>query len=262
MGKWTRENAIEEIEGIIKTLKNLSGSLPFSTEHTRWLFSADSILSQVFGRSSSLYLSFKKIQWKFTGQRIVSIYEMDEPEMGQERYDRHQFEKSIKFAEGIFLAAKDELTKHNIEDLYQGKNTSDEASSIIKIINLFEHKLRKIVRDVPTNERDIQNAVENLLVASDIEYKREFPTISYSSKKYIPDFSFIKLSMALEIKICNRKEKEKELITEINDDIMAYSKEFTNLFFLVYDVGLIRDVDLFTSEFEKRDSVFLKVIKH
>lgn len=262
MGKWSKQKAIEEIERLIKELKNLSGSLPYSTEHTRWLFSADAFLSQVFGRSSSFYLSFRKIQWTFTGQRIVSIHEVDEPEMGQERYDRHQFEKSIKFAEGIFLGAKDELNKHNIEDLYQGKNSSDEASSIIRIINLFEHKLRKIIRDIPNNERDIQNAVEDLLVASDIEHKREFPTITYSSKKYIPDFSFPKLSMALETKICNRKEKEKELIAEINDDIMAYSQEFSNLFFLIYDVGLIRDVDLFTSEFEKRDSVFIKVIKH
>jgi len=262
MGKWTKQKAIEEINRLVVELKNLSGSLPYSAEHTRWLFSADAFLSQVFGRSSSYYLSFKKIQWKFVGQRVITIYEMDEPEMGQERYDSHQFEKSIKFAEGIFLAAKDELNKHNIEDLYQGKNSSDEASSIIKIINLFEHKLRKIIRDIPNNERDIQNSVETLLLSSDIEYKREFPTIMYSSKKYIPDFSFPNLLMALEIKLCNRKEKEKELIAEINDDIMAYSKEFSNLFFLVYDISLIRDVDLFTSEFEKKDSVFVKVIKH
>ena len=142
------------------------------------------------------------------------------------------------------------------------KNTRDEASSIIKIINLFEHKLRKVIRDIPNNERDIQNAVETLLVATDIEHNREFPTITYSSKKYIPDFSFAKLSMALEIKICNRKGREKELIAEINDDIMAYSKEFTNLFFLIYDIGLIRDIDLLTSEFEKKESVVIKVIKH
>ena len=262
MKKWSNQKAIEEIDNLISNLKNLSGSLPYSTEHTRWLFSADSFLGEVFGRSSSFYLSFRKVQWKFTGSRMVSIYEVEEPGMGQDRYDRHQFEKAIKFTEGIFLGAKDELSKHNIDDLYQGKNTRDEASSIIKIINLFEHKLRKVIRDIPNNERDIQNAVETLLVATDIEHNREFPTITYSSKKYIPDFSFAKLSMALEIKICNRKGREKELIAEINDDIMAYSKEFTNLFFLIYDIGLIRDIDLLTSEFEKKESVVIKVIKH
>ena len=193
---------------------------------------------------------------------MVSIDDMNLPGMGKEKYDLHHFKKVLGFAKGILLAAQDELEKHNIETLYEGKNSEDEASSIIKIVHLLEHKLRKMIREQPSDEKDVQNIVEKLLIASDTEYKREFPVISYSSKNYIPDFSFSRISLALEIKICNRKGREKELIKEINDDIMAYSKVFSNLLFLIYDLGLIRDVELFSREFEKDNSVLVKVIKH
>lgn len=262
MKKWNKENAIIELDNLINSLKQLNGSLPYSTEHTRWLFAADNFLREIFGQSSSLYLSFKKINWRYSSSRFVSIYEMDEIDLGQAKYDRHQLKKSIQFAEGILLAAKDNLTKHNIDDLYEGKNTSDEASSIIKIVHLLEHKLRKMIREQPQNEKLIRDTVENLLIASDTDYKREYPSISYSSKQYVPDFSFPKQSLALEIKICNRVNREKEIIKEINDDIMAYKLEFSNLLFLIYDLGFIRDVDLFSSEFEKDNSVLVKVIKH
>jgi hypothetical protein len=262
MLKHNRRIAIEELQKLITELKELSGLMPFSAEHTRWLMKTNKFIADIFGQNSSYLLSIKKINWKFVGQRFVNVYEMSEIDMGQAKYDRYQFESAIVFAEGILLAALDELKDKKIEQLYDGKDTSQEASEILKIINLIEHKLRKIIREIPNNEKEVQNSVESLLIATDIEHQREFPVINYSSKNYIPDFSFIKQSLVVEIKFCNRKGREKELIAEINDDIMAYQQEFSNLIFLIYDLGHIRDIDAFSAEFEKKGSIFIKIIKH
>jgi hypothetical protein len=62
--------------------------------------------------------------------------------------------------------------------------------------------------------------------------------------------------------LCNRKDREKEIIAEINDDILAYKRKYGNLLFIVYDTGYIRDVDRFTGNFEDQDGVMVRVVKH
>jgi hypothetical protein len=146
--------------------------------------------------------------------------------------------------------------------VYQGKNTGPEASTIVNVINLAERKLRKVIRDVPDAERQVQDAFESLLVGADVVYSRESDRIEYSSKTYTPDFSLAKVDLAIEVKLCNRKDREKEIIAEINDDILAYKRKYGNLLFIVYDTGCIRDVDRFSGHFEDQDGVMVKVVKH
>jgi len=66
-----------------------------------------------------------------------------------------------------------------------------------------------------------KNGFENFLISTDIQYERENPSIEYSSKKYIPDFSFHQLDLIVEIKLCTETTKEKSLISQINDDILV-----------------------------------------
>jgi len=51
-------------------------------------------------------------------------------------------------------------------------------------------------------------------------------------------------------------------IAQINDDILAYRTKYGNAFFIVYDCGFIRDVDLFISSFEAQGDVYVRVVKH
>jgi len=74
-----------------------------------------------------------------------------------------------------------------------------------------------------------------------LNFKREQEHISYSSKTYIPDFTFDSINCAVEGKFCDSDRREKEMIAEINDDIQAYSTKYKNLIFVVYDTGFIRD---------------------
>ena len=64
------------------------------------------------------------------------------------------------------------------------------------------------------------------------------------------------------MKLCVSDSREKELIAEMNDDIMAYKTKYGNIAFVIYDVGKIRDADRFTSEFSQRDDVLIRVVKH
>jgi hypothetical protein len=134
---------------------------------------------------------------------------------------------------------------------------------IMRLINFAEQSLRKVMRTKPESEKDVQDCFENLLVGGDIPYKRETDTVEYSSKVYIPDFTIPKINLAIELKLCNRQGREKEIIAEINDDILGYGKRFGNLLFVVYDLGFVRDLERFTSTFqEHNDTVVVLVVKH
>ena len=126
----------------------------------------------------------------------------------------------------------------------------------------MEHSLRKVIREKPEKEKEVQDAFENLLIGAQIEYSREKEMIEYSSKSYIPDFTISKLDLAIDVKLCSKEGREKEIIPEINDDIMAYQTKYGNIFFIVYDLGFIRDIDRFTVAFEKKQNVIVKVVKH
>ncbi len=64
------------------------------------------------------------------------------------------------------------------------------------------------------------------------------------------------------IALCHRSNREKEIIGEINDDILAYQTKYGNLLFVVYDVGHIRDTDRFVNSFEEHQNVMVHVVKH
>jgi hypothetical protein len=68
--------------------------------------------------------------------------------------------------------------------------------------------------------------------------------------------------LAIEVKFCGREGREKEIIAEINDDILAYKTKFGNLVFAVYDCGFIRDVDRFVGNSEEAQGVVVRVVKH
>jgi hypothetical protein len=134
--------------------------------------------------------------------------------------------------------------------------------SVLSVVNAAERKLRKVVYDTPSKEQEIQDAFETLLLASDIPFSREKVAFDYSSRSYRPDFVVDGIDLVIEIKFCNKSDREKEIVCEINDDRMAYETRYRNVLFVVYDVGCIRDVDRFVGEFDSHDHVVIKVIKH
>jgi hypothetical protein len=179
-----------------------------------------------------------------------------------EKIHQEAYKDDMGTAKGVLSGAADHLKQRDMDSVYQGKDSGPEPSGTVKVINLAEHKLRKVIRDKPAKEKQIQDAFESLLIGADIAFSRETDSIEYSSKTYTPDFTLPKLDLAVEIKFCDRAGREKEMIAEINDDILAYMSKYGNQLFIIYDIGVIRDVERFTSSFEEHQSVIVRVVKH
>lgn len=131
-----------------------------------------------------------------------------------------------------------------------------------KIIRLVESKLRTAMRKEPSDEKAVQDVVEALLLGADVNFSRELDIIEYSSRTYRPDFTLRGFDLVIEIKFCVDAAREKAIVQEINDDILAYRTKFKNLLFVVYDVGCIRDIAKFCSPFKAEDGITIRVIKH
>lgn len=260
MREWTKAAGLERLDRLIDGVANLRVSTRYSSEHTRWLTGCLGFLEEVFGPSSRFYLSLANLNWHDGGSFVVRGWD---PQSEVDRHHHKAYLKALESAMGLLLAARDELEDHeDVSDVYKGRDSATESSQIMRIQSLAERQWRKTVRGTPENEKEVQEAFENLLLGADIDFSREGESIEYSSKTYRPDFTFAQLELAVEIKFCKRSEREKEMIAEINDDILAYRQRFRNLLFLVYDLGFIRDVDAFGGHLEAHDGVLVRVIKH
>jgi len=130
-----------------------------------------------------------------------------------------------------------------------------------QIIDLIRANLRPAIYDDPKHEREVQNALEIIFRARALDFRREHETVPYSSKRYIPDFTFDRISLAVEVKLCKDKDREKEMIGEINDDIIGYGGRYDRCVFVIYDLGFIRDVAKFSGDIEENPNVHVLIIK-
>lgn len=266
MSHKTIANVKSELSELIYWIDKLKEVKRYSAQHSEWLMRTLSLLENVFGNNSKYYKSFASLPWEKTGSMLVGgLLDPYGPDIRGSIEHQHQeaYKEQLESARGVFNAALVELDRtDDIEELYNGKDTPSETSLIVKVINLVEYKLRKVIRDAPAREVEVQEAIESLFIGSDLPYSREIDHIEYSSKSYIPDFIIERINLAIDVKLCAREGREKEIISEINDDILAYQTKYVNLLFVVYDVGFIRDVDKFISSFEKNAGVVVKVVKH
>jgi len=132
--------------------------------------------------------------------------------------------------------------------------------------DFFQARLRSAIFRPPEKERDIQDAVEQLLIGRGLQkgedYDREVGRVKISAKEAVPDFILVKLGLALELKLASSAARLKELVDEINADIVAYSKRYRSLLFIVYDLGHIRDESEFRHDLERLANVSVIVVKH
>jgi hypothetical protein len=133
------------------------------------------------------------------------------------------------------------------------------------IRDFFQAKLRSAIFRTPESEREIQDAVEQLLIGRGLqkgqEYDREVGRVKVSSKEAVPDFILHRLSLAIELKLIKNTGRIREVVDEINADVAAYSKRYRSLLFIVYDLGYIRDEIEFRHDLEVAGNVAVVVVK-
>jgi hypothetical protein len=130
-----------------------------------------------------------------------------------------------------------------------------------QIIDVIRANLRPAIYEDPKHEREVQNALETIFRARNLDFRREQQTVPYATKRYIPDFTFDRIGMAVEVKLCKEKEREKTMIDEINSDIIGYSGRYDRSLFVIYDLGFIRDVAKFSRDIEENPNVHVLIIK-
>ena len=137
---------------------------------------------------------------------------------------------------------------------------------ILQIKDFLEANLRRATFREPEKEVEVQDTIEQLLIGKGMEkgvdYDREVGRVKVSIKEVIPDFIFQRLGLALEVKLSKSTTKSKAIVDEINADIMSYSKEYSSVLFLVYDIGSIRDEAEFKSDLEINNGVSVVIVKH
>ncbi|THF75387.1 PD-(D/E)XK nuclease domain-containing protein [Cohnella fermenti] len=140
------------------------------------------------------------------------------------------------------------------------------SEEIDNVGNFIKTKLRNVIFEIPSKEKDIQNAIENLFIGKGydkgIDYDRETGKFNFSGREYIPDFIIPKLRICIEVKLLNDRNKKSKIIEEINADITAYQKIYESVLFVIYDIGIIRDEIEFSRDIENHSGVKLIIVKH
>ena len=137
---------------------------------------------------------------------------------------------------------------------------------IFALRDFVQSRLRSVIFRTPESERDVQDAIEQLLIGRGMQkgqdYDREVGRVKFSTKEAVPDFIIRKLSLAIEVKFVKSADRSNKIVDEISADIASYSKEYRQLLFLVYDLGHIRDEIEFRHDLESAPNVSVIVIKH
>ena len=251
--------AIQLLENAAEEIQSLKAYGAFSKEHIRWVSDTLYLLEDIFGRNSRIFTTFAHLQWQFKGSFVTTA---DEADQERARRNYQVYIQDLEVAQGLFQSGINLIKRKGLNDIFEGKDTPKEASEIMRIVSIVENSLRKAIRNEPAKERDVQDALEVLFIGAGLEFTREKEHVIFSSKTYIPDFVFKKIETIVEVKFCKKADDEKILIAQINDDIVAYRTKYPNLIFVIYDVGIIRNIDEFKEGFEKQDSVIVKVVKH
>ncbi len=251
----TEEEALEQLAAAIQETYELEKQPKSHTErHVRWIVNTSYLLYDIFGPDSGIYRNFQRLTYTIK-REIIYPWEIDEL--------KHEgYLEDLEIARGCLQAAIDVIKRKGIKNVYEVGDPAKESNLIIHVLTTIQGQLRKSIRDTPNNEKLIQNSLETIFDVKEFDFHREKEHIEYSSKTYVPDFTFPSISAIVEVKLCNSEKKEKVIIGEINDDILAYSTKYSNLIFIVYDIGVIRDEDMFKGSFSKHPNVIVEVIKH
>jgi hypothetical protein len=122
---WSKDDAILELEALIKEAENVALHGKTSSEFMRWYMRSANFLEEVFGGASKLVLMFMSLPFKTTGRFVIQSMDIQ----GElDRRDRAAFRNCIRQSVGIFQAGLDELSRKSLSEVYEGKNTPSVVS--------------------------------------------------------------------------------------------------------------------------------------
>lgn len=256
----TEEEALEQLDAAIQEIRELKKQPKSHTDrHVRWMVNTSYLFYDIFGGNSGIYRNFQRLTYRIKPGTIIEGLDIA-TEVDKLNYEAYL--SDLEIARGLLQAGIDVIKRKGIKSVYETGDPVKESNLIIHVLSTIQSQLRKSIRNEPNNEKTIQDSLETIFNVKGFDFLREKEHIEYSSKTYVPDFTFPSISAIVEVKLCNSQKREKDIISEINDDILAYGTKYSNIIFIVYDIGIIRDVDMFRGSFSKHSNVIVEVIKH
>lgn len=213
------------------------------------------------------YASFKQYMRKYND--LLDSVAAIEPVVAP--VDRYEIDNVPNFANTLAMQQRAyfEDVRANLAILcaYLANRVNPKAERIAGIADFLASNLRRAMLHPPERERDVQDVVEQLLIGKGLEkgldYDRESGRVKVSSKEVVPDFNLLQLATAIEVKLVKDGSRLGAVIDEVNADILAYSKAYKAVVFVVYDVaGGVRDDAEFRRDLEAVDGVRVIVVKH
>lgn len=134
-------------------------------------------------------------------------------------------------------------------------------SGFLRIFDLLERRLSKAFRVGPATELDLQCGFETLLAGAEVPYERGAGATVPSSGVRLPDFTFPGIQTAIALKLCDGLDRERQIVTDIHEDIAAWGSMYPRLIFGIYDLGFIEDAARFAEMFDPREGVSILVLR-
>lgn len=192
------------------------------------------------------YIKFPALYNQYDTTKIINVFDLT-------GIEQKEIFESVLVSTRMLLAALE-----GIEDF-----VDDEIENLK---NYISKRFRLIFKEAPKNEYEVQDKLENSFIANNmdkgLDYDRETGKFKFSGKEYIPDFIIPKYELCIEVKYIKEISRKSKMIEEINADITAYKKEYKNILFVIYDIGIIRDESEIKRDIEKTEGVHAIIVKH
>ena len=138
-----------------------------------------------------------------------------------------------------------------------------QSREAIDIESSIERALRPSFRgSPPNNEREVQDAIENILNTLGVEFTRDKDIATVGPRGFKPDFVVDSMSLAIEVKLATTTHSAKSVQEEIAADVSAYKTKWKRLLVVVYDNGVINDPYQMRRDNMKHFGVSIVIVKH
>jgi len=133
----------------------------------------------------------------------------------------------------------------------------------IDIETSIERSLRPFFKkQPPNNEKEVQDAIENILNVIGVRFTREKEVTPVGSRSFIPDFVIEDNKLAIEVKLAKAGHTASLIQEEIAADITAYRTRWKHILFVIYDIGEISDPYMMRKENIRLFGISMIIIKH
>jgi REase_DpnII-MboI len=138
-----------------------------------------------------------------------------------------------------------------------------ESKDALDIETAIERALRpSFRRQPPTNETEVQDAIEDILNAVGVDFIRDKEVAPVGQRASRPDLTIEAMSLAIEFKLAKENHGASDIQQEMNADITVYKTKWNRLMFVIYDVGVVADPRRMIRENQRLFGISVLVIKH